>query len=66
MINITVNGKPEEIEQCSLKSYFENKNINIDSIIVLLNNEIVKKSVFDNTVLKDNDVLEIVRFVGGG
>jgi len=38
----------------------------LDSIIILLNEEIIKKDIIDSTILKDNDSLEIVKFVGGG
>ncbi len=35
-------------------------------VAVELNMEIVPKSEYDGTVLKDGDSVEIVRFVGGG
>jgi len=35
-------------------------------IAVELNLEIVSKSTFDKTMLKDDDKLEIIHFIGGG
>ncbi|HOJ64652.1 MAG TPA: sulfur carrier protein ThiS [Spirochaetota bacterium] len=66
MINIFVNGKKENIDSISIKQYLESKDIDLDSIIILLNEEIIKKDIIDSTILKDNDSLEIVKFVGGG
>jgi len=66
VINIFVNGKKENIDSISIKQYLESKDIDLDSIIILLNEEIIKKDIIDSTILKDNDSLEIVKFVGGG
>ena len=41
-------------------------NIDIRTIAVELNEEIVAKADYDKTTLKDGDVLEVVSFVGGG
>ena len=41
-------------------------NIDIRTIAVELNEEIVSKAYYDSTTLKDGDVLEVVSFVGGG
>ena len=41
-------------------------NINPQNVAVELNEEIVPKASYGSTVLSDGDVLEVVRFVGGG
>jgi sulfur carrier protein len=35
-------------------------------VAVELNEEILPKTEYENTVLKDGDVVEVVNFVGGG
>jgi sulfur carrier protein len=35
-------------------------------VVVEINGNIVEKDNFDNTFIKENDKVEVVRFVGGG
>lgn len=35
-------------------------------VAVEMNDEILPKAQYENTVLKDGDILEVVNFVGGG
>lgn len=37
-----------------------------ERVAVELNAEILAKDVYDTTVLKDDDVIEVVSFMGGG
>lgn len=37
-----------------------------ERVAVELNAEIVAKAVYDTTVLKEDDVIEVVSFMGGG
>lgn len=37
-----------------------------ERVAVELNTEIVAKDVYDTTVLRDEDVVEVVSFMGGG
>ena len=41
-------------------------NLNIDEVIVIINDKIVKKSEFKNFILKEGDIVELINFVGGG
>lgn len=41
-------------------------DIDAVGIAIELNREIVPKSQYLNTALKDNDILEVVRMAGGG
>ena len=36
------------------------------TVVVELNEEIIKRENYDTTVLKDGDVVEILHFMGGG
>jgi len=63
MINGTLNNVPAGT---SLLTLMENLDIDPGRVAVEYNMEIVNKSNFNDTVLKDNDTLEIITFVGGG
>ena len=67
MINLTVNGKPRPIDsEVDLESYSVSVGLNLQFVAVGYNGEVVKKEAFSGLALKDGDVLEIVRPVGGG
>ena len=63
---ICINGEKIEKEEIKLSSYLEENEINAHRIAVELNGEILPKSQYGDTVLKDGDIVEIVNFVGGG
>ncbi len=66
-VGITVNGKVYDIwEGTSLLSLLENLDIEPGRVAVEHNMEIVNKNDFNDIVLKENDTLEIITFVGGG
>ena len=67
MINLTVNGKPRPIdESVDLETYLSSFGLDMKFVAVGFNGEVVKKEIFASLQLKDGDVLEIVRPVGGG
>lgn len=67
MIQLTINGKPRTIERpISVLEYLEQLGINPQTVAVEHNGEIVKRERYGTTILRENDVLEIVRMVGGG
>ena len=70
MINLTVNGKPRAIETTEatvdLESYLVSFDLNLQYIAVGYNGEVIKKDQFSTVQLRDGDILEIVRPVGGG
>ena len=67
MIDLTVNGKSRPIEDSiDLETYLLSFGLNLQFVAVGYNGEVVKKESFADFKLKDGDVLEIVRPVGGG
>ncbi|RGI59868.1 sulfur carrier protein ThiS [Ruminococcus sp. AM29-26] len=63
----TVNGTKKELQGVfSVKEYLEQNGYVISQIAVELNEEILPKTEYVSTVLKDGDVMEIVSFMGGG
>ena len=64
---ITVNGKQIPWESpVSVADYLEANGYKRNRIAVEINYEIVPKSQYETTFLQDNDVMEVVSFVGGG
>lgn len=62
-----VNGSstPLDREQ-SLYDFLQSRSIDINTIAIELNGEIISKAAYEKIRLNDEDVLEIVHFVGGG
>ena len=64
---ITVNGKQIQLtSEMSVADYLEQNNYQIKRIAGELNEEILPKYSYSDTMLKDGDRLEVVTFVGGG
>lgn len=64
---ITVNGKQIQLtSKMSVADYLEENNYQINRIAVEMNEEILPKYSYSETMLKDGDRLEVVTFVGGG
>ena len=67
MINLIINGKENQLEgPTDLVSYLESLNVNLKSIAVAHNGEVVPRDDLGDITLEDGDRLEIVRAVGGG
>ena len=66
-IMIQLNGKPKGIlEGSNLIDLLELLELKTGQIAIEVNREIVKKDNWKDVQLQDNDVVEIVHFVGGG
>lgn len=67
MINLMVNGKPRDLEDSiDLESYLTSFGVNLEHVAVGYNGEVIRKEQYADLRLRDGDVLEIVRPVGGG
>ncbi|MFT7824278.1 MAG: sulfur carrier protein ThiS [Sulfurimonas sp.] len=66
-IEIVVNGKTESIShEIDLLSWLEGKGIGLDGLVVMMNDEIVRKEARQTVMIKANDVIEVLNFVSGG
>lgn len=66
-MNITVNGKTETIsEDTTITDFINHKDLNPSCVVVEYNLNIVKSDKWNETILKENDSLEVLSFVGGG
>jgi len=60
------NIKLSVLEKPDIESLLKYYNLNSMRVAIELNGHIIKKSVFNNIILNDQDVIEIIHFVGGG
>ena len=63
---VKINGEMLDKNGKSISDILNEMEINIQRVAVELNEEIVPKAKYDDTILNDGDCVEIVRFVGGG
>ena len=66
-IEIKVNGKVKSIAaKCKLSDLVKNLKIPIKKVAIELNQEIIDKKKLSRKILRKNDKIEIVHFIGGG
>jgi thiamine biosynthesis protein ThiS len=66
-MTLEINGQAREVaEGLTLSGLLEDLGFKRDRVAVELNREIVARTQWEATTLKDGDKLEIVHFVGGG
>ncbi len=64
---LTINGQDaQDFAGKSLAEYLAGKGFEVMRLAVERNGDIVPKAKYAQTILQDGDVVEIVRFVGGG
>ncbi len=61
-----INGETKHIASKNVAELIEDLALHDAPIVVELNGCIISKSDFIRTLLKPEDVIEIVQFVGGG
>jgi len=66
-IKIRINGKIKTIiDKSSLNQLIIELKIPIRKVAIELNEEIINKKKIKQIKLKNNDIIEIVHFIGGG
>lgn len=63
---IKINGTEQDSAGKSVAEFLAENGYDIKRVAVELNEGILPKSQYENTFLKDGDVMEVVSFVGGG
>lgn len=62
-----VNGKTIEFgKNKNIISLLEHFNLNAEQVVVEVNFEIVEVEKYKNYILREEDIIEVIRFVGGG
>ena len=66
-MNVKINGEDHTFnDNITLENIIKELNITINSIVAEVNGQVITKEKFSNTVIKDTDVIELIKFVGGG
>jgi thiamine biosynthesis protein ThiS len=66
-LNIQVNGEPQEIDgPLTISTLLARLNIEPRRVAVEHNLAVIKRHLYDATVIEDGDTIEIVNLVGGG
>ena len=63
---VKLNGEQRELSGKTVTELLNENGYDPKRVAVELNLEIVPKSQYDSTILKDGDSVEVVSFVGGG
>jgi thiamine biosynthesis protein ThiS len=67
LMRVFVNGDEKDLrDRISLAELIEQLDLPPARIAIELNREVVRRSDWGSTMLKDEDRIEIVHFVGGG
>ena len=63
---VKINGEELNVAGKTLTEWLCNTDYDVKRIAVEKNGDIVPKAQYDETMLCDGDVVEVVSFVGGG
>jgi sulfur carrier protein len=68
MIKVQVNGQDENFEpKLSVTQLLKVKDVDMpDMVSVQLNGDILDREAFNSTIVKENDRVEFLYFMGGG
>jgi sulfur carrier protein len=66
-MKIICNGETKEIvPNTTLVSFIRNMDLNPDTVLAECDGKIIKRDEYDTLVLQEGNILELIRFVGGG
>ena len=62
-----INGKKYEFtENSTISEILKKLNVNKERVVVEVNLNIIHQEEYDSFIVKENDSLEVLSFVGGG
>lgn len=65
-MQITINGKPEEVLADTVMDVLKQKDIDPHMVAVELNTQIVERDRLETTNVQDGDKVEFLFYMGGG
>ena len=64
---VRINGNEEELEAGStIGDFLKSRELPSDSVVVEVNGAIVSTEDYSESLVREKDIIEILRFVGGG
>lgn len=66
-MQVVLNGRETQIPDISsVRALIDSKQLKPESIMVCINDEVINRNFWDNTVLHADDRIDVIRIVGGG
>ncbi len=65
-MELLVNGKKLSIKNKDILGLIKELELDIEGMVVIHNDNIIKKDKYKNLILNENDRLELLNFVSGG
>ena len=65
-MQITINGKPEELQADTIMDVLKQKDIDPHMVAVELNTQIIERDRLESTNVQDGDKVEFLFYMGGG
>jgi sulfur carrier protein len=65
-MQVTINGKPEEVQAATVLDLLKAKNIDPHMVAVELNQGMVERDRLGTTPVKAGDQIEVLFYMGGG
>ena len=66
-MQVTINGENRDVKEgLTVLALLEDLELQPDAMVVQRNENVIERSDFATTQLEEGDVIELVRFVGGG
>ena len=66
-IKIILNGKPKKLDlDFNVKKLIKKLNLPLNKVAIEINQKIIDKKNINKILLKNNDKVELVHFIGGG
>lgn len=65
-MQLTINGKPEEIQGSTVMDVLKAKDIDPHMVAVELNTQMIDREALGMTTVKDGDKIEFLFYMGGG
>ena len=67
MVSVVLNGEKREVPgELTLDRFLEHFELPLQRVAVEVNREVVRRTLWPQTIVKDADRIEVVHFVGGG
>ena len=66
-MRVVINGEDRDVKEgISIQALLRELELEVDATVVQRNGDVVHRDAFDTMQLVEGDVLELLRFVGGG
>ena len=65
-MQVTINGKPEEVGGGTVLEILKAKDVSPQMVAVELNSKILERDELASAVVKDGDAIELLFYMGGG